>query len=194
GARTVAPGLVRLAGVVLAAGPVVWGAGIEVDLDGYVEERVYDADMITSCFYLLGLGALCVVVLASRATGDRKGRLFPAIPLALFPFAILTSLGSVGHATYDDVPTWAAVLDPAWPLSQIGMLASAIAIIRVGRWQGALRWLPLAGALWLVGGMAGKILVEGSAGTLVGLFWMIGTYSVLGVLLLVRPGAVDSRR
>ncbi|GAA3235750.1 hypothetical protein [Actinocorallia longicatena] len=184
---------VRAVGALLVIGPISWGVGVAVDLDGYDDEKIYVADMISGVPYLLGLGALCALVLACRATGDRKGRAFPIIPMALFPLAMAVNLGSIPYETYEDLPTWVNVLDPAWPLSQIGMLASAIAIIRVGRWQGAVRWLPLAGSLWLVAGMVGKIALEGAAGTLVFVLWLIATYSTLGVLLLVRPGAVDSR-
>ncbi len=181
---------VRLAGLLLVAGPLVWASSFIAKPADLGEDEIYDFDMITSVFFLIALFGLASVVLASRATGDGKGRAFPIVPMVLFPFGVATSLGSVPYDTYDQTPLWVNATDPAWPLSQIAMLASAIAIIKVGRWQGALRWLPLAGALWLVVGMASQIALGEEAMAYVFTGWMIVTYAALGVLFLLRPQAV----
>jgi hypothetical protein len=178
---------IRIAGGLLFAGPVIWAAAL-LSIGETSNERLHDSDTIASIFFLVGLFAYSWVVLATRATGDRKGRAFPIVPMALFPFGVLTNLGSLGHTTYEDLPTWVMVTDPAWPLSQLGMLASAIAIIRVGRWQGALRWLPLGGALWLFVALAGQAALSGIGPALIFSGWMLATYCVLGILLMVRPG------
>lgn len=180
---------VRLAGLFLIGGPLVWASSF-ITAPELEDGGIYDYDMITSVFYLAGLFGLASVVLAARATGDRKGRAFPLIPMALFPIAAASSLGSIPYDNYDDVPAWVNITDPAWPLSQVAMLASAIAIIKVGRWRGPLRWLPLAGALWLAVAMAFKLTLGDTAMAYGFTGWMLVTYTALGGLFLLRPGAV----
>lgn len=182
---------VRLAGFALIVGPLLWASSFLAKPE-MQDNEVYDYDMITSVFYLLALFALASVVLASRATGDRKGRTFPIVPMVLFPFAMAGSLGSVPYRTYEEAPTWVAVIDPAWPLSQIAMLASAIAVIKVGRWQGPARWLPLAGALWLLVTMVAQIAFDEKVMAYVFTGWMLVTYVALGVVFLLRPGSARS--
>ncbi|WP_106401762.1 hypothetical protein [Actinocorallia populi] len=179
---------VRLAGLLLVAGPLVWAASF-LKKPAMEENEVYDFDMITSVFFLLALFGLASVVLAARATGDRKGRAFPIVPMVLFPFGAASSLGTIPYDTYEEAPAWVLATDPAWPLSQIAMLAAAVAVIRVGRWRGPARWLPLAGALWLVVGMASQIAFGEKVMAYVFTAWMLATYVALGVLFLLRPQA-----
>lgn len=115
------------------------------------------------------------------------------MPIALAPFGIASSLGTLPYETYDAAPTWVAVTDPAWPLTQLAMLVCAVAIVRVGRWRGPLRWLPLAGALWLpvVGAAQAALGEDGMA--VVFTIWMAGTYAAIGALLCVRPDAARAR-
>ncbi|GAA2734784.1 hypothetical protein [Actinocorallia aurantiaca] len=182
---------VRLAGFALVVGPLLWASSF-IKKPQIPDNEVYDYDMITSVFYLLALFALASVVLASRATGDRKGRAFPITPMVLFPFAMASSLGTIPYRTYEETPLWVTVTDPAWPLSQIAMVASAIAVIKVGRWQGPARWLPLAGALWLLVTMVAQIAFDDRVMAYVFTGWMLVTYVALGVVFLLRPGSVRS--
>lgn len=179
---------VRLAGLLLVAGPLVWASSFLTKPE-MPEEEVYRFDMATSVFFLIALFALASVVLAARATGDRKGRAFPIVPMVFFPIGIASSLGNLPYETYDQAPAWVSITDPAWPLSQLAMIASAVAIIRVGRWRGAARWLPLAGSLWLVVGMVAQAALGEKGMAYVFTAWMLATYVALGVLFLLRPQA-----
>lgn len=182
-------GVTRLAGAVLATGPLIWAIGL-ISVGEIPEETIDPTDMITGVFFLAGLIALAWVTLASRATGDRKGRAFPIIPILMAPFGMIVNLASLPHETFDDLPLWVNILDPFWPLTQIAMLASAIAIARMGRWRGALRWLPLAGALWLPVALIGEAALGDPGSVWVFGGWMAITYGALGALLVARPDAV----
>ncbi|MEO3784211.1 hypothetical protein ABGB12_12830 [Actinocorallia sp. B10E7] len=182
----------RLAGLALVVGPLVWASSFITKPEGMKDDEVYAYDMITSVFYLLGLFGLASVVLAARATGDRKGKAFPIIPMVLFPVAMASSLGTAPYETYKEVPAWATITDPAWPLSQIAMFASAVAVIKVGRWRGPARWLPLAGSLWLVVAMVAKIAFGDKVMAYAFTGWMLVTYTALGVVFLLRPEAARS--
>jgi len=130
---------------------------------------------------------LSTVVLAARASGDRVGRAFPVVAMVLFPFGVATSLGSVPYATYEDTPLWVNATDPAWPLTQVALFCASVAVIRARRWQGAARWLPLAGSLWLVPCMIAQMFLSEKGLGVVYNGWMLGTYVALGALFLARP-------
>lgn len=177
------------AGVLLVGGPLVWASSFLAKPDHLGDDEVYAYDMATSVFFLLALAALASVARSARATGTGKGRWLPVVPMVLAPLGIASSLGNIPYETYDAAPTWVAVTDPAWPLTQLAMLVCAVAIARVGRWRGALRWLPLAGALWLpvVGAAQAALGDDGMA--VVFTIWMAGTYCAIGALLCARPDA-----
>ncbi|WP_460308462.1 hypothetical protein [Actinocorallia aurea] len=184
----------RLTGLALAAGPLVWAAG---QFAG--EPLVRDSDEVppvelaASCAFLVALAALAGLMLAARATGDRKGKALPIVVLALVPIAIATSLGTLPYETYSETPLWVKATDPSWPLTQVMMLACAIAVIRVGRWKGPLRFLPLAGSLWLLVTGLGEGLTNPETGTYIFTAWMVVTYVAAGILLLARPSAARGR-
>ncbi|WP_131732801.1 hypothetical protein [Actinomadura formosensis] len=185
---------VRLAGVMLAAGAAVWAVGIVV-VGEEVKKGITLVDCVTGLGYVAGLFCLALVVLYTGGTGARKGRAFPIAVLALLPGAFLfnlLSLSYVGH-TYEDLPPWLAIIDACWPLSNLGMLVLGIAVLKVGRYRGPLRWyLPLCG-LWLPVSMAGQA-AGGGAATLVSAAWLLGTYTVVGVWLALRPADVLAPR
>ncbi|MDX6739157.1 hypothetical protein [Actinocorallia sp. A-T 12471] len=191
GATGPGDGVIRLAGLALVAGPLIWAAG---QFAGGVPESD-DAvpppvEMITGCAFLVGLAALAAVMLASRATGDRKGKALPIIALVLFPIAIICNLGSIPYDTYEEMPLWVAVTDPAWPLSQLMMIVSAVAVIRVARWKGPLRFLPLAGALWVIFTAVGEGFTGPEFGPYIFTAWMVCTYVAAGALIVAKPAAV----
>ncbi|ROO88669.1 hypothetical protein EDD29_6343 [Actinocorallia herbida] len=183
-------GIVRLAGLALAAGPLIWAAGqFTSGAPDPTSDEVPPIELAAGCAFIVGLAALAGLMLATRATGDRKGKALPIIALVLFPFAIATSLGSLPYETYSETPLWVQATDPAWPLSQITMLACAIAVIRVARWKGPLRFLPLAGSLWLLVSGVGEAVTSVQTGTYIFTAWMAFTYVAAGLLLLTKPGA-----
>lgn len=182
-------GAVRLTGLLLLAGALSWGIAL-LSVGGGQETAIHASDMLTSTVYLAGLFALCGVVAASGASGQAKGRWFAWVPMALLPIAAVTNFGMLPHPTYEAVPMWVKIIDPSWPLSQAAMIVLSVAVIRVGRWQGALRWLPLGGALWLVVTLVAQMLTPPMVAAWVFLAWMAGTYAALGGLLVARPGAV----
>ncbi|MCD0449719.1 hypothetical protein LO762_11035 [Actinocorallia sp. API 0066] len=184
--------VVRLVGVVLAGGAVGWGVAL-LSVGGGQDLTIHAVDMLTSSVYLVGLVGLCVVVALAGAAGAGRGRWLAWAPMALLPFGVVTNTVALGYTSYADVPGWMKILDLSWPLSQLAVLVMAVAIARVGRWRGPLRWLPLGGALWLVSVMAVRSFAPPMAAAWFFLVWMTATYGALGALLAARPEAARGR-
>ncbi|MCD0448908.1 hypothetical protein LO762_06850 [Actinocorallia sp. API 0066] len=178
----------RLAGLLLAGGCLIWAVSQIANFERE-EDVVYASELIGGCFFMLGLFVFASLILSSHAAGDRKGKALPIVVMALAPIAIASSLGQAPHDSYADAPSWVVATDPSWPLSQLFMIISAIAIIRVGKWRGPLRFLPLGGSLWVIVTGVGEGVTDGQTGTFIFTAWMLATYVTAGVLLLVRPGA-----
>ena len=81
------------------------------------------------------------------------------------------------------------VLDATWPLSMVGLVVVAVAILRAGRFHGVSRFAPLAGSMWL---LADGIGVALNAGRPVHIAWMLGSYGWLSwVLFNGQPAAIN---
>jgi hypothetical protein len=82
------------------------------------------------------------------------------------------------------------VLDAAWPLSMLGLVAVGIAVLRARRWPGALRWLPLAAGLLIPVDIVTMVLFGPRVEIAVRAAYMTLAYGALG-LRLVRWGGPE---
>ncbi|WP_214407863.1 hypothetical protein, partial [Pseudonocardia lacus] len=139
--------MVRAGGAAVAAGGVVWGAvGLLAPPDG---EAVSATDVWSSGVYLLGVIALVAVVGGTGAAGrGRWGRWLVAVELVLLGLAALSTLITLARGQYE-LSGVLLVLDMAWPLSQLGMIAVGITVVAARVWPARTSWLLLATALWL---------------------------------------------
>ncbi|ROO86496.1 hypothetical protein EDD29_4068 [Actinocorallia herbida] len=176
-------------GLLLAAGPLMATVGRTHEPEG---GGVTYVEYLTRLPYLAALLALCVLAARSGAAGPRLGRriawaaLGPLVGALGATFAIML----VGLAMdTEDRPEWLAGTRPVWLAAQAGVLAVGLAIARTGRWHGPARWLPLAGALSLPVEPIGRVLALEDAAAWLLAAWAGATYTVLGVILLIRPPA-----
>ncbi|MBW8482738.1 hypothetical protein [Actinomadura parmotrematis] len=178
---------VRAAGALLAAGSLAWGTAAAVY--GTDTDEVVVPQEVTGIAYVIGLFALSWTLLATRATGARKGRFLPLPELALMPLAAAFNVYAITSLeTYDDkLPAWAAVLDASWPLSQLYLLVLGIAVAVAGRWRGLLRWHPLACALWFIATVAVQAAFGKDASAWTGAAWLLLVFTSLGLRLALRP-------
>lgn len=175
----------RLAGALLSTGAAAWAIGTVV-VGEKIQEGIQTLDTVTGMMFVAGVWAFVWRVWTARATGERLGRVVPFGLLVLLPAAFLLNVLSFGYATHDEFPLWLQILDAAWPLSMLGMLALGITIAAAGRVEGPLRWLPLLAGLWFPVTMAAQILGGPTVSTYVSAAWLIGTYGVIGLLMARR--------
>ncbi|WP_433298182.1 hypothetical protein ACQPZQ_20360 [Pseudonocardia sp. CA-142604] len=138
---------IRACGAAVALGGVIWGTAglIAPTTDGVVRP----VEVWASGAFLLGVIALVSVVRATRATGD--GRWAGGLLAAELVMLALAALSTVITPTSPDYELAGAllVLDTAWPLSMLGLVAIAGAVVARRRWPARTRWLMLATSLWL---------------------------------------------
>ncbi|MEU8271549.1 hypothetical protein AB0B89_30860 [Sphaerisporangium sp. NPDC049002] len=182
----VEPSRIRVAGLLLAVGAAAWATGIVVVGDK-IKEGIQTLDTVTGMLFVVGVFALVWVVLATRGTGRRWGRVVPWGLLVLLPGAFLLNALSFGYATHDDLPLALMILDACWPLSQLGMLALGVAVAVTGRYEGLTRWLPLLAGLWFPVSVVAEIFGGSVVSTYVSAAWLLGTYAHIGLRLALRP-------
>lgn len=178
---------IRVAGAVLAAGAAAWAVGTAMGGENIGKEILF-ADTVTGLGYLAGLFSLALVLLSVRATGHRKGRALPIAQFVLLPLAFAFNLVSFGYLgqTYEDLPVWSRPFDLGWPLANLLMIFTGIAVVRVGRLRRSLAWHLLLCGLWFPVAMVGQGL-GGAAAAYVSVVWLLITYTAVGVRLLLRP-------
>ncbi|MEJ2887038.1 hypothetical protein [Actinomycetospora aeridis] len=177
--------MLRFSGGGLAVGSATYGVAWLVLGEG-VDQGRFAMDLLGIALQL-GIFGLLLALWRTHGTGvERFGRGLLVVEAVILAVATVQS-GFAASAGGGEWGTVATVLDPAWPLSMLGMVVVGIAVAVAGRWRGILRvWAPVAGS-WLVAGLGVSMLVPGDATTIVGgLHFLLG-YTVLGVLLAVRP-------
>jgi|SRR5437868_10313250 len=174
----------RLTGAALATGTAAWVTGLVVAGDR-IKDEIVPVEIVGSLLFLLGVFPLVALVLATRGTGERKGRAIPVVEMALLVPAMAWC--PIALIYQDDAPAWTIPLDLCWPLSMLGMLVLGIAVATTGRYRGFLRWQFLLCGLWLVATLPAQALLGDTGGTITGALWLALTYGVLGVRLAVSP-------
>ncbi|MFI0369576.1 hypothetical protein ACH35V_17010 [Actinomadura sp. 1N219] len=177
----------RIAGAALVVGTTAWIAGL---LEGGVRVRdeVVPAEIWGSMAFLVGVMSLVVLVLSTNATGSRKGRYIAIVEMVLLVPAMVWCPLVIAYP--DDTPGWMIPFDMCWPLSMLGMLVVGIAVARVGRFRGLLRWQVLLCGLWLFVAGVGEGVLGDEAGTYPGMVWLGLSYGLLGLRLVVTPRIV----
>ena len=79
------------------------------------------------------------------------------------------------------------VLDAFWPLSMLGMAAIGIRIAIAGRWRGAARVWPAVAETWVLVMLPVSALAGDEVGSFVSAAHLLLGYTLLGVILAVRP-------
>ncbi|RKS76722.1 hypothetical protein BZB76_2080 [Actinomadura pelletieri DSM 43383] len=177
----------RLTGAALVAGTTAWITGLLIAGDD-LQDDVVPVEIWGSLAFLLGVASLVVLVLSTNATGSRKGRYIPIVELVLLVPAMIWCPLIVAYP--EDTPAWVIPFDICWPLSMLGMLVIGIAVAKVGRFRGVLRWQVLLCGLWLVVAGAGQAALGDEGGTYPGAAWLGISYGVLGLRLAVTPRIV----
>ncbi len=187
-------GLVRRAGMAVAAGSTAWAAGIlafGTDPAAGWKGTLYD---MSSLAFQLGLVALVVAQKRTQATGTgRLARFFLHLEHVLLGMAIVSTLAWMFFREHDQ-EAWFLALDAFWPLSMLGMAGIGIRIAIAGRWKGLARFWPLGAESWAPVVIPVAALAAGVADYVAAGHLLVG-YAMLGVVLARRPeltGARDS--
>jgi hypothetical protein len=185
--------LVRAGGLAMAIGAVTWAVGMLVfDPDPVSGDfsAVYKA---TSLVFQLGLVALVGVQLRTGATGTgRLARGFLHAEHVLLALAIASSLQWLLVPDLSENPFFMA-LDLFWPLSMLGMAAIGIRVAIAGRWRGAGRVWPAIAETWALVMFPTMALVSEETSTYVAAGHLFVGYTMLGLILAIRP-ELTSRR
>ncbi|WP_285648493.1 hypothetical protein [Actinomycetospora sp. NBRC 106375] len=187
-AAPVSPGTgrLRLLGAGLAAGAAVYG--ITFMLFGTAESGT-GAFLIDATGIAFQLGVFCLLAAMWRTDAAGTTRLARAmivvesVVLGIATVQSVTTLPALGG----EWSTVATVLDPFWPLSMLGMAVLGIKVAVAGRWRGALRAWPVVAETWVLVAVPSMMIFGQAVGSVVaGVHFLVG-YTVLGLLLAVRP-------
>lgn len=196
GPRAAAPGTlraVRLGGVAMATGAAAWAVGTLVyDLDPGTDDFSW-VYKLSSLLFQLGLVALVAVQLRTRATGTgRLARGFLHAEHVMLGLAIVSSLQWLLAPDLSENAFFLA-LDLFWPLSMLGMAALGIRIAIAGRWRGAARIWPAIAETWALVMFPAMALVSEEATTYISAGHLFAGYTMLGVILALRPDLTVAR-
>jgi hypothetical protein len=179
---------VRLGGLAMAAGAAAWALGTVLTYDVDPVEGEYPlAYKASSLLFQLGLVALVAVQLRTRATGTgRLARGFLHVEHVMLALAIAASLQWMLAPDLSENGFFLA-LDAFWPLSMLGMAAIGIRIAIAGRWRGPARVWPAVAETWVLVMLPVSALASVEVGSFVGAAHLLAGYTVLGIILAVRP-------
>lgn len=178
---------VRLAGATLSVGAAAWAVGTVVAGES-VQTHITTLSTITGILYLLGVAALAWVILATRAAAG--GRALPVAQLVLVAGALVYSFAGFAYERHADLPSWLFLADVCWPLANLCTLVMGAAVAWAGRWRGLVRWYPLVCGCWLLVMIPVKNMIGMGVGAYVSAAWLLGSYTVLGLVLALRPDVV----
>ena len=185
--------LVRAGGLAMAAGAASWAVGTLVyDLDPVTDDYSW-VYKLSSLLFQLGLVALVGVQLRTRATGTgRLARGFLHAEHVLLGLAIASSLQWLLAPGLSENPFFMA-LDLFWPLSMLGMAAIGIRVAIAGRWRGVARIWPAIAETWALVMFPAMALVSEETTTFISAGHLLAGYTMLGLILAVRPELTGAR-
>jgi hypothetical protein len=177
-------------GTMLAVGALAWAVGGALADPDKMQTAADAWDNVTGGMFQIGAAGLLAVYAATGAIGGRKAKIVLRIESVILALAGAWTIGVIVSPGANDgiMP----LLDACWPLSQLGLLVLGIMVAKKGQWTGLLRWLPLAGALWLLVVGIGMGVGGDTGGQVVHTIWFAGVYGTLGALL-ARDGVAASR-
>ena len=179
---------VRLGGMAMAAGAAAWALGtvLAYDIDP-VDGEYPLAYKASSLLFQLGLVALVAVQLRTQATGTgRLARRFLHAEHVMLGLAIASSIQWMVAPDVSEDAFFLA-LDAFWPLSMLGMAAIGIRIAIAGRWRGPARIWPAVAETWVLVMLPVSALASTEVGSFVGAAHLLVGYTLLGVILALRP-------
>lgn len=184
---------IRTAGAVLAAGTIAWAsAGLYWGFDTKDEVGRVVGDL-TGFLFQCGVLALLHVQMRTRATGVKKiNRRALQVEHVLLGLAMLWSLLHAALPSQRDA-VWLGILDVFWPLSMFGMFLIGMKIAFRGRWRGAARVWSAIAETWAVATVPLFIIFGDGASSVVGSVHLLLGYTVLGLILVVRPDLTEDR-
>jgi hypothetical protein len=185
--------VVRAGGGAMAVGAASWAIGTLVyDLDPVTDDYSW-VYKLSSLVFQLGLVALVAVQLRTGATGTgRLARGFLHAEHVLLGLAIASSLQWLLVPGLSENAFFLA-LDLFWPLSMIGMAVIGIRIAVAGRWRGAARVWPAIAETWALVMFPAMALLSEEATTFVSAGHLFAGYTMLGIVLAVRPDLTGAR-
>ncbi|TQS26673.1 hypothetical protein [Microbispora sp. KK1-11] len=194
GPAPISEGGVRRLGLGLAAGTLIWVVTIFLfdPSAGGTAGRIGDLGGLA---FQIGLFGLLAVQSRTGATGTSRTSV-----IMLRTEAVLLALASVWSLLHAILPEAAGdgvllgVLDLFWPLSMFGMFVISVKLLAARRWRGLLRSWPLVAESWGVVTVPAYVLVGDAASRWVGGGHLLVGYTVLGLLLALRPGDVLPER
>ncbi|SDF03175.1 hypothetical protein SAMN05660662_0788 [Blastococcus aurantiacus] len=185
---------VRLGGLAMAAGAAAWALGTVLTYDVDPVDGEYPlAYKASSLLFQLGLVALVAVQLRTRATGTgRLARRFLHAEHVMLGLAIASSIQWMVAPDVSEDAIFLA-LDAFWPLSMLGMAAIGIRIAIAGRWRGPARVWPAVAETWVLVMLPVSALASAEVGSFVGAAHLLVGYTVLGLILALRPELTVAR-
>ena len=185
---------VRLGGLAMAAGAAAWALGTVLTYDVDPVDGEYPlAYKASSLLFQLGLVALVAVQRRTRATGEGAfARRFLHAEHVMLGLAIASSIQWMVAPDVSEDAFFLA-LDAFWPLSMLGMAAIGIRIAIAGRWRGPARVWPAVAETWVLVMLPVSALASAEVGSFVGAAHLLVGYTMLGVILAVRPELTVAR-
>ncbi len=181
----------RLAGLALAGGTIAWATanllyGFEPTKDSEIK-----ATDLTGLLFQLGVFALLHVQIRTRATGVKPiSRRLLQVERVLLSLAMVWSVLHALVASQRDA-VWMHSIDMFWPMSMLGMFFIGIKVAVAGRWRGPARLWSLLAETWapvtvpLMGALGHDVADK------VGALHLLLGYTVLGVILVLRPDLTE---
>lgn len=177
---------VRLLGVLVALGGVLWGMAWVVSPSE--EGSNSQVEIWASGVFQLGLLGLLAVMWFSHATGLSRT---PRGVLAAEVVALLLAIAWTAPYLFDaNRPTTGVlvVLDVFWPLSMVGLIIVGVMVARAARWPAPLRYLPLVASLLIPVDIAIAWAPDDVRNAVMGAY-LAASYGLLGIATL-RAAAV----
>jgi hypothetical protein len=185
--------LVRSAGALVTAGALIWAASMVTYGTTPADSLGITVTDLAALPFQIGLFALVTAQQRTRATG--VSRVARGMLKAEYGLLALATLWTVLHgavpAFRDDL--WLSILDMFWPLSMLGMFVIGVKIVFTRRWRGPARVWPIIAESWAVVTVPSMAILGPSVAAWVGPAHLLLGYTVLGLILALRPHLTGAR-
>ncbi|MCF6733785.1 hypothetical protein [Blastococcus sp. KM273129] len=186
-------GLVRRAGVAVAAGAGSWATACAL-LGTTPPAGTWQATVVNVAAVAFQVGLMFLVTVQMRTGAIGTGRLARRllhVEHGLLAVAVVSSLmWAFTPGLYDT--GFFFVIDLFWPLSMLGMAALGVRIAIAGRWTGIARFWPMVAESWAPVTVPTAFLLPAIT-QYVGAAHLLVGYVVMGVVLATRPHLTGAR-
>ena len=169
--------LSRAVGAVMLLGTVAW----TITFSAWPSDAHHNSrpELAGGLAFQLGLAGYLTLLALRQGAGSHWGRRILTAEATLIGLASLWSIGTIIDTKVHQNGLLFA-LDLTWPLSMLGLIVVAVAVLRAGRFHGIGRFAPLAGSLWLLVDGIGSAI---GAARPVHVAWMLASYGWLSTVL-----------